>query len=195
MWIYRTNGRLHYKSIASIIVAGIPFVFWCGFDGEVWVGPSWTWYSTPLDMIYGFWYHRTISLSAYIMTGKIKAIVFLIIVVLLIGGAVGIYTWKKGTWKGKNTVQAVWSVVYLSSGEIYVGKLQWSKRPQFDQGYLVMKVANEKDPKSSDIRLQPLSETVWAPTTLYLNPEHILFSGPLDPNSTAAKRLKEKGVL
>ncbi|MBI4262431.1 hypothetical protein HY624_02800 [Candidatus Uhrbacteria bacterium] len=128
------------------------------------------------------------------MSKRAYGIVLVLVVVILAAGAL---YWKLRVaeqW-GKRGGEATWSVVYLSSGEIYVGKLTSGKRPQFDQGYLVMKVANEKDPKSSDIRLQPLSETVWAPTTLYLNPDHVLFSGPLDPKSTAAQRLQEKGVL
>lgn len=96
--------------------------------------------------------------------------------------------------KQAGTLPGTLSVIYLSSGEIYVGNFTWGKRPQLDNGYLLMKVANEKDPKASDVRLQPLAETIWAPSTLYLNQEHIIFSGPLDPNGAVAKNLRERGV-
>lgn len=86
-----------------------------------------------------------------------------------------------------------YSIVYLSSGEIYVGHLSTFPRFKLTGTYLLQNVKSQKDVTKSDLQLFPLAEAVWAPTELYVNPKQVLFYGSLDPNSAAAKGINAKG--
>ncbi len=86
------------------------------------------------------------------------------------------------------------SVVYLQTGELYVGKLTLFPKMKIDAAYAVVTIRDPKDAAKNNFQLNPLNEMVWAPKTLYLNRDNVVFYGPLDENSNAAKGLSEKGI-
>ena len=107
---------------------------------------------------------------------------FIVVVVLALLG---------GGYVLKNRQQPQgFSVVYLQTGELYVGKLTLFPRMKLDTAYAV----RVSDPAKNTFQLNPISEMVWAPQMLYLNREKVVFWGPLDENSSAAKGFKQKGV-
>ena len=62
-------------------------------------------------------------------------------------------------------------------------------------GYILQNVTStsaDKTEKPADLQLVPLSSKPWAPAKIYFNPNQILFQGPLDENSDAAKAIKAK---
>ncbi|MBI4268664.1 hypothetical protein HY627_02445 [Candidatus Uhrbacteria bacterium] len=82
-----------------------------------------------------------------------------------------------------------YSVVYLQSGEIYVGRVARFPRFKMTDTYLLKNAVDAKDPAKSNLQLVPLAESAWAPKELYLDLSNILFYGPLDEKSTAAQAL------
>ena len=85
---------------------------------------------------------------------------------------------------------AEYSIVYLSTGEVYVGHLATFPRLTLTDGYILQVVRDPVDPKKNTFQLNPVKDALWAPQYLYLNPDQVLFSGPLSETSTIYKTLK-----
>ncbi len=83
-----------------------------------------------------------------------------------------------------------YSVVYLTTGEAYVGKLSSFPRLNLTDAYLIQMVKDSTDSTKSSFQLAPLSQTIWSPKVLYLNPEHIVFSGPISDSSQVVQTIK-----
>lgn len=98
------------------------------------------------------------------------------------------------------------SVVYMSSGEIYVGKIVKFPKLQLMDAYLLQAVKKidenaepQTDPETGEIiqpqaktsfQLTPLSEALWAPQRLYLNKDQVLFYGPVKDSSSVAETIR-----
>jgi hypothetical protein len=83
-----------------------------------------------------------------------------------------------------------YSVVYLTSGEVYVGKLSTFPRLTMTDAYLIQIVKDSTDATKSSFQLAPLSQTIWAPKVLYINDEQVIFSGPISETSQVAQTIK-----
>ena len=94
------------------------------------------------------------------------------------------------SWVGSNNEAKSYSIVYLSSLEIYVGHLHTYPRLMMTDAYLLQNVQTTtgKTPQT-DVQLAPLSSKVWAPTEIYINPKQVLWRGPLNQNSDAYKAI------
>lgn len=108
--------------------------------------------------------------------------VVLVLVVVLLVGYFG-YAWVVKP-------QTTYSAVYLKSGELYVGKLFHFPKFKLIDGYLLSTVRDEKDPKKTLFRLNPLKDAMWSPEALYLNRDQVLFYAPLKSDSKVALALK-----
>jgi len=114
-----------------------------------------------------------------------KNIVILVIAVLVVVGiSFLIY---------KNNKEQGYSVVYLSTGEVYVGKLTTIPDLQLENGYILQVIKDEKDPTKSNFQLQPIKDALWAPKTLHLVKDNVVFYGPLMSNSKIAETLAGQG--
>lgn len=82
-----------------------------------------------------------------------------------------------------------YSVVYATTGEIYVGKLSVFPNLELRDGYIFQVQQDKNDPSKNSFQLQPMSEAVWAPKSLSLVRENIIFYGKLDLDSQIAKTL------
>ena len=98
------------------------------------------------------------------------------------------------------------SVVYLSSGEIYIGKIIKFPKLQIRDAYLlqvVKKVDENAEPQinaetgeiiqplpKTSFQLTPLADALWAPEKLYLNREQVLFYGPVKESSKVAETIR-----
>lgn len=111
-----------------------------------------------------------------------KNIVLAVVVVLIV---VGVAFWSKKM----NKSDSAYSVVYLSTGEVYVGKLSTFPRMELKNGYVLGTAPDATDPQKSNFQLNPLTEALWAPEHLYLNKEHVVFYGPILPSSKIGETL------
>ena len=113
----------------------------------------------------------------------IKGVVLAGVLVLLVGFAYCASPLNKN--KG-------YSVVYLSTGEIYVGKLSTFPGMQLDSGYILGTAKDATDPSKSTFQLNPLAEALWAPKHLHLNREQVVFTGLIEVGSKIGDALKNK---
>jgi len=110
-----------------------------------------------------------------------KNIVMMVVVVLIVVGvAFGLNKVKKGN---------NYSVVYLTTGEVYVGKLTTFPDFQLKNSYILQVTKDEKDPTKNNFQLQPINEALWAPQSLHLVKDNVVFYGPLMSNSKIAETI------
>ncbi len=133
------------------------------------------------DILWYNYYNLFINII-FMTISIIKKIIAAVIVAAVIVGAV-VYIYRLKTVKP-------YSVVYLATGEIYIGKL--STFPQFElkDAYLLQTVKDKDDPAKSNFQLTPLTDTLWSPVKINLNSRQVVFYGPLRDNSRAAEALR-----
>ena len=128
-----------------------------------------------------------------------KKILIIVVAVLVIITGFAVYS-------DRNIGKKPLSVVYLSSGEIYIGKIIKFPKLQLVNVYLLQAVRTvdenavpQTNPETGEIiqpqtktnfQLTPLSEALWAPKKLYLNPEQVLFYGPVKESSSVAETIR-----
>lgn len=107
-------------------------------------------------------------------------------VLVLIVTVVGFFGYKNYKKNG-------YSVVYLTTGEVYVGKLTTFPNLQLRNGYILQIVKDATDPTKSNFQLNPINEALWAPEVLHLNRENVVFYGPLLSTSKIAETIATQG--
>ncbi len=85
-----------------------------------------------------------------------------------------------------------YSVVYLSTGEIYVGRLSVFPRLVLTDAYLLQVVPDQADPTKQSYQLAPMKEALWSPEKIYLNDDQVIFTASISAESEVAKTLKGK---
>lgn len=108
-------------------------------------------------------------------------IITLVVVVLIVVG-VGFLIYK-------NNKDVGYSVVYLSTGEVYVGKLTTIPDLELKDGYILQVTKDATDATKSNFQLNPLNQALWAPQSLHLIKDNVVFYGPLSPTSKIAETI------
>ena len=112
------------------------------------------------------------------------------VVVLVLG--FGFYVYSE-----MNISKKPWSVVYLATGEIYVGKLSHFPKFQISSETYILQVvripAEEGMEEQTSFQLTPIQDALWAPEKLYLNREQVVFYGPVLETSKVGEAIKEAG--
>ena len=98
-----------------------------------------------------------------------------------------------GFYFNKKNVGNAYSVVYMTTGEVYVGKLATFPELQLTNAYILQVVKDEKDPTKSNFQLQPIKDALWAPESMHLIKDNVAFYGTLLSDSKIAQTLAEKG--
>lgn len=144
-----------------------------------------------MSSIYCFFYckNNLLSKNMNIVLDKKKMtmIAIVVIIIALIGG-VGFYLVPK-----MNAESNAYSVVYLTTGEIYIGQLSVWPKMELNNAYLLQTVKDATDVTKSNIQLTPLKDALWSPKKLYLNRENVVFYGPIEEGSKAAQAIKGAG--
>jgi hypothetical protein len=110
-----------------------------------------------------------------------KNIILAVLGVLVVAGvAYGI---------NKASKEKEYSVVYMSTGEVYVGKLRTFPDLRLENGYVLQVTKDEKDPNKNNFQLQPVKDALWAPKRMHLIKDNVIFYGPLMSNSKIAETL------
>ena len=114
---------------------------------------------------------------------KKNAIIVLIVVVLVVGF---------GFWFKKTEKSDAYSVVYLTTGEVYVGKLTTFPDFQLKDSYILQIAKDATDATKTNFQLQPINQARWATDVIHINKDNVVFYGPLSDTSSIAKTLAEK---
>lgn len=109
---------------------------------------------------------------------NIVIVVVLVIVVL----AVGFLQYRANS-------SNVYSVVYLTTGEVYVGKLTQFPDLQLTDGYILQVAKDATDTTKTNFQLQPIDKALWAPQSIHLIKENVVFYGPLLSTSKIAETI------
>jgi len=113
-----------------------------------------------------------------------KNLVLLVVVVLVVVGV--------GLWTNKTNKDNDYSVVYLTTGEVYIGKLTTFPDLQLRDAYILLVTRDPADTTVNNFQLNPIKDALWAPKVLHLSKKNIVFYGPLLPESVIAKKLAEQ---
>lgn len=110
-----------------------------------------------------------------------KNIVLVVAVVLIVLG-VAFFINKKN--KGND-----YSVVYLTTGEVYIGKLTTFPDFQLRDGYILVVTKDETDTTKNNFRLNPINQALWAPESIHLVRNNVAFYGKLLKTSKIAETI------
>lgn len=119
------------------------------------------------------------------MNNKNLVVVCICITVIAVAIAISVYFQTRNPSNN-------YSVVYLTSGEVYVGKLSSFPRMSLTDAYLIQIVKDAADSTKSSFQLSPLSKTIWSPKVLYINDEQVIFSGPINETSQVVQTIKNE---
>ena len=98
-----------------------------------------------------------------------------------------------GVWQYKASHSDDYSVVYLTTGEVYVGKLSTFPSLQLKDAYILQVTKDATDPAKNNFQLNPISQALWAPSKLILTEKNVVFYGPLLPTSKIAETIAAQG--
>ena len=91
-----------------------------------------------------------------------------------------------------NPASKPWSVVYLNTGRLYIGKLVTFPSFQLYEAYSIEKGQDPKDSTKETLQLVSLSGATWSPKKLYLVREQVIFYGPIQEDSVVVKSILGK---
>lgn len=114
---------------------------------------------------------------------KIKVLIIVLVVILV---AVLVYV-KKG-----DQFSDSYSVVYLTTGEVYIGKLTNLRDLELKDAYILQVTKDPIDETKNNFNLQPIKDALWAPKMLHLVKDNVVFYGPLSSSSKIAETLAEQ---
>lgn len=126
------------------------------------------------------------------MSKKIKITLLVLALIIVVGSisiaAISIY--KPDVLR--SAFNKPYSAVYLSTGEMYIGKLSVFPRLTLTNAYLLQIVPDQTDPTKKSFQLAPLKDALWSPDTIYLNRNMVVFTAPISDGSEVAKTIKGK---
>ncbi|MBI2888914.1 MAG: hypothetical protein HYY10_03250 [Candidatus Liptonbacteria bacterium] len=99
-----------------------------------------------------------------------------------------------GVWAGsflagsKQTGASGYTAVFLTSGDVYFGKLSWFPWPKLTKAWFLQRSVDQQN--QPQLGLAPFSSVFWGPAgDLFLNPKQILFWAPIAADSSVAKAI------
>ena len=118
----------------------------------------------------------------------------LVLVAVLVLVALGIWLGSAVVGKVGGSAVSPYSVVYLSNGGIYFGKLSWFPKPRISNPWTIQSGV-DKDNKPQ-ISVNPVSKSLWSPVDeIYLNKEQIIAWSRLRADGDMAKLLDSSQAL
>ena|SRR3989344_6386304 len=94
-----------------------------------------------------------------------------------------------GFWMNKVNTEKGYSVVYMATGEVYIGKLSIVPDLVLTDAYQFQAEKDTIDPKKNSFKLVPINEALWAPKSMHLMKSNVVFYGSLMSNSKIAETL------
>jgi hypothetical protein len=110
-----------------------------------------------------------------------KNIAIVVVLVLIIAGL--------GYWQYKESRSVQYSVVYLLTGEVYVGKLTTMPDLVLKDGYILQVTKDPADATKTNFQLNPVNQALWAPKEIHFVEKNVVFYGPLLPTSKIAETI------
>ncbi len=114
-------------------------------------------------------------------------IVTLIVVIVLLAIAIGVWAGVSLITGGASQPAiSPYSAVYLSTGDIYFGKLDWSPAPHMEDAWFLQRGTDSKG--NPTVGVYPFSQVTWGPSgDVYFNSQQIIFWTRLSATSSIAQ--------
>ncbi|MFH1608416.1 MAG: hypothetical protein ABH951_00145 [Patescibacteria group bacterium] len=118
---------------------------------------------------------------------KNKNTILVILIVILVLVIVAISTGFLPKFKKDKQ----YNMVYLSTGEVYIGKLSslMSNRIIMTDSYILNTVKDMNDETKTNFQLSPLKDNIVSSEKLYINKDQIIFYGPIKADSKIGEAL------
>ena len=115
------------------------------------------------------------------------------VAVFLIGVGILVGTHVSGVGAaGNNAALSPYSAVYLSTGDVYFGVLDWSPSPHIENPWFLQRSTNAQG--QATIGVYPLNQVAWGPAgSIYFNSQQIIFWTRLSSTSTVAEAMANPG--
>lgn len=117
---------------------------------------------------------------------KKKLLLLVILSVFVIAAATAAMIYFTPAGKENNP----YSVVYLTTNEIYIGRLIEGAKLTLTDIYLLQIIKDPQDETKSSFQLSPLKEAIWSPEKLYISEDKVIFYGPIEETSKVAEAIK-----
>lgn len=121
---------------------------------------------------------------------KNKKVIYLIVAV---GAVVVVGVLAVVLWVGKektNPAASEITAVYLTSGDIYFGKIDWFPWPRLKNVWYIQRGTDQK--QQPQVGLAPFKGVFWTPIDeIYLNPKEIVFWTKIQAGTELAKALED----
>lgn len=85
-----------------------------------------------------------------------------------------------------------YSVVYLATGEVYVGQLSTFPDFELKNAHILQVTKDAADPAKNSFQITPVRDALWAPESLHLIEKNIIFYGLLQKTSRIAEAIAAK---
>ena len=121
---------------------------------------------------------------------KSRIVLFIVAVVVVIVLAVWAGIMIAGNFMGNNTnTLSPYSAVYLSSGDIYFGKLSWFPSPHLTDVWYLQRSQGQNN--QVQVSVQPFTSVFWGPSNeLSLNSKNIIFTTRLMNSSQVVQAIE-----
>jgi len=113
--------------------------------------------------------------------------IVLIVVVAILFVTVGVWVGMRLSAGSPSAVSlSPYSAVYLSTGDIYFGKLEWSPSPHMEDAWFLQRGTDAKG--NPTVGIYPFSQVAWGPSgVVYFNSNQIIFWTRLNSTSSVAQ--------
>jgi hypothetical protein len=117
-------------------------------------------------------------------------VIALLIVVGLVWVGIGIAT---GGYSSQGALSP-YSAVYLTTGDIYFGKLDWSPSPHMEDAWFLQRSTDAKG--NVAVGVYPFSQVEWGPSKdVYFNTQQIVFWTRLNSTSSIAQLIANPSAM
>lgn len=127
-----------------------------------------------------------------IVLSKKTFIILLIFLLIVLGGAY-FYVYKMINQNNEDA-PSDYVAVYLQTGEIYFGKIDWFPLPSLKNVWYIQRTVNSQN--QSQLGILPLKNLFWGPIDrIYINPKQISFWTYLKKSSQLVKVFENPDIL
>ena len=120
------------------------------------------------------------------------ALLFIFSVLFLVGVGVWLGLRVSGTTRAQSV--SPYSAVYLSTGDVYFGKLSWFPSPHLKDVWFLQRSVDANN--QSQVNILPFTSAFWGPSdTVSLNPKQIIFWARLRSDSDVARLIANPSLL
>jgi hypothetical protein len=119
--------------------------------------------------------------------------IILIIVVAVIFVAVGVWVGLNLSGGKPGVALSPYSAVYLSTGDVYFGTLDWFPTPHIQDAWFLERSTDAKG--NPTVGVYPFSQIAWGPAgDVYLNAKQIILWTRLAATSSVAQAIENPGA-